>query len=47
MSDQSPDTEKTQALLRELPSVDRLLKTAVAIDLTLAYVPYPHRGRAA
>ena len=37
MSDQSPDTEKTQALLRELPSVDRLLQTAVAIDLTLAY----------
>ncbi|MCP4420239.1 MAG: L-seryl-tRNA(Sec) selenium transferase [Chloroflexi bacterium] len=31
------DTDKIQTLLRELPSVDRLLNTAVAVDLTLAY----------
>ena len=37
MSDQSPDKEKIQNLLRELPSVDRLLNTAVAVDMTLAY----------
>ena len=37
MNDQSPNKEKTQSLLRELPSVDRLLNTAVAVDMTLAY----------
>lgn len=37
MSDQAQDPTNTQTLLRELPSVDRLLKTAVAVDLTLAY----------
>jgi L-seryl-tRNA(Ser) seleniumtransferase len=35
MNDQSQS--KTQALLRELPSVDRLLNTAMAVDMTLAY----------
>ena len=37
MNDQSPNNEKTQSLLRELPSVDRLLNTAVAVDMMLAY----------
>lgn len=37
MSEQSKNPEKTQSLLRELPSVDRLLNTAVAVDMTLAY----------
>ncbi len=35
MNDQS--SNKTQALLRELPSVDRLLNTAMAVDMMLAY----------
>ncbi|GJM41434.1 MAG: L-seryl-tRNA(Sec) selenium transferase [Ardenticatenaceae bacterium] len=37
MSDQSLDKEKIQKLLRDLPSVDRLLNTAVAVDMSLAY----------
>ncbi|MBK8900973.1 MAG: L-seryl-tRNA(Sec) selenium transferase [Anaerolineaceae bacterium] len=35
MNDQSQS--KTQTLLRELPSVDRLLNTAMAVDMMLAY----------
>ncbi|MCB8949842.1 MAG: L-seryl-tRNA(Sec) selenium transferase [Ardenticatenaceae bacterium] len=37
MKEQSPSKEKTQTLLRELPSVDRLLNTAMAVDMMLAY----------
>jgi len=37
MSDQAPDKEHTQNLLRELPSVDRLLNTSMAVDMMLAY----------
>jgi L-seryl-tRNA(Ser) seleniumtransferase len=37
MSNNRQAQTKTQILLRELPSVDRLLNTAVAVDLTLAY----------
>jgi L-seryl-tRNA(Ser) seleniumtransferase len=37
MSEESTTQEKIQALLRDLPSVDRLLNTAVAVDMTLAY----------
>ncbi len=37
MSNQAPDKEKTQTLLRELPSVDRLLNTSLAVDMMLAY----------
>jgi L-seryl-tRNA(Ser) seleniumtransferase len=37
MNDTVPNQLNAQALLRELPSVDRLLNTAVAVDLTLAY----------
>ena len=37
MSKQQANLESIQNLLRELPSVDRLLTTAVAIDMTLAY----------
>jgi L-seryl-tRNA(Ser) seleniumtransferase len=34
MSNQSPEKEN---LLRELPSVDRLLNTSMAVDMMLAY----------
>ena len=37
MSNQTPNEEKTQTLLRELPSVDRLLNTTMAVDMSLAY----------
>ena len=37
MKNSSLNQEKVQALLRELPSVDRLLNTAVAVDMSLAY----------
>ena len=37
MPNQSSTKEETQKLLQELPSVDRLLNTAVAVDMVLAY----------
>ncbi len=37
MNDLLPEQVKSQTLLRELPSVDRLLKTAVAADLMSVY----------
>ena len=37
MSNKALDKEEAQNLLRELPSVDRLLNTAMAVDMMLAY----------
>ncbi|GJM40084.1 MAG: L-seryl-tRNA(Sec) selenium transferase [Ardenticatenaceae bacterium] len=37
MTNPTQNKEKTQSLLRELPSIDRLLNTAMAVDMVLAY----------